>query len=156
MIKNSKGYLLAESIIAITVVATVITVVYAIIMNFYIKQDNEVTKYNTPQGLQNAYQIKKLCNVRENYFISDIEENNTTYVDITDFDYYINKKLDINKIYFSKNDLSNLIKKEKIPTRIKRFLKDYNNENDLERCEYKYLVIYNDNSYSMIGSLCDE
>ena len=109
MIKNRKGYLLAESLIVITVVATVITVVYAVIMNYYIKQDNEVTKYNTPQGLHNAREIEKLCSVRENYFVSEMDEDNKTYLDITKFDFYINKNLDIYKIYFSKSDISNLI-----------------------------------------------
>ena len=156
MIKNKKGYLLAESIIAITVVATVITIVYAVIMNFYIKQDNEVTKYNTPQGLHNAEQIKKLCAVRESFFISEMDEENKTYLDITNFDFYVNKSLDIYKIYFTKADLTNLIKDRSIPIRIKRFLRDYNKEENAERCEYKYIVIYDDNSYSMIGTVCDE
>ena len=156
MIKNRKGYLLAESLIVITVVATVITVVYAVIMNYYIKQDNEVTKYNTPQGLHNAREIEKLCSVRENYFVSEMDEDNKTYLDITKFDFYINKNLDIYKIYFSKSDISNLIKDRNIPIRIKRFLRDYNNEENKERCQYKYLVIYNDNSYSMIGTMCDK
>lgn len=156
MIKNNKGYLLAESIIAITVVATVITVVYAIIMNFYIKQDNEVTKYNTPQGLHNAREIKKLCAVRESFFISEMDEKNKTFLDITNFDFYVNKNLDIYKIYFTKSDLTNLIKEKEIPIRIKRFLREYNKETTSERCEYKYLVIYDDNSYSMVGTVCDE
>ncbi|MBQ9024022.1 MAG: hypothetical protein IJ105_02235 [Bacilli bacterium] len=156
MIKNSKGYLLAETIIAITVVATVITMVYAIIMNYYIKEDNEITKFNTAQGIYNAYQIKKLFSDQEKYYIESFSEENKDYVQITDFDSAIKDELNIKEIFYSKKNIENLIKDENISIRLKKFLSEYNDNNTYNLCEYKYIVIYNDDSYSIVGSECDE
>ena len=59
-------------------------------------------------------------------------------------------------LYIDKILVYNLIKNERIPVRIKRFLNIYNKESKDERCEYKYLVIFDDDSYSMIGTVCNE
>lgn len=154
MLKNKMGYLLAETIIAITVVATVITIVYAITTNYYIKQDDEVTKYNTPQGLYTAEQVRKLCSpIEEKYFYTQLQTSDYIPVNL---DSKLNNNLNIDNIYFSKNDLTSLIRDERFSTRIKRFLKDKNNEYIQDNCKYRYVLIFNDDSYSVIGSHCDE
>ena len=153
MTKNNKGYLLAETLIAITVVATVITVVYAMIMNYYIKQDNEVTKYNTAQGLFTANQIKKMCMPFEKTsFIDRLSEEDYISINI---DSNFNKNMDISRIYFSKKDLTSLIQNEPIHSSIKKFLKDINNDKT-NQCDYRYVVIFDDNRYTVIGSGCGE
>lgn len=153
MIKNKKGYLLAETIIAITVVATVITMVYAITTNYYIKQDNEVTKYNTPLGLYNAIEIEKLFSNTDDYTINKLGSREYMIVDSCGD---ICTNLNIDKVYFAKKDITNLIKNENIPIRIKKFLTEKNNEPSTDSCDYKYILFFNDDSYSIIGSNCDE
>ena len=70
MQKNNQGYMLAETIIALTVIATVITMVYAITMNNYIKQNNELIKYNTAEGLYSAKNVKKYFYNKELYCVN--------------------------------------------------------------------------------------
>ena len=152
MTKNNKGYLLAETLIAITVVATIITIVYAMIMNYYIKEDNEITKYNTAQGLYTATQIKKMLAFMENDNINSLGENDYISVGIDD---NFNKKMNISEIYFTKKDLTSLIENESIPSTIKKFLKGINNDKT-NQCDYRYVVIFDDNRYTVIGAGCDE
>lgn len=156
MIKNNKGYLLAETLIAITVVATIITIVYAMIMNYYIKQDNEITKYNTAQGLYTTAQIKKMrASIEGKTDIEDLENVDYKLIEIDD---NFNKNLNISKMYFSKKDLTSLIQNETLPSNIKRFLKDVNatKNNETNQCDYRYVVIFEDNRYTVIGAGCDE
>lgn len=154
MLKNKNGgYLLTETLIAITVVATVITLVYAMTMSYYTNRDNSVSKFNTPQGLYDAQQIKKLCStVEEKVLITkeDFIANNYTSLGFND----VKEKLGISEIYFSKSDLTSLINNESIPNKIKRYLTEYN-EDTINKCEYRYVVIYDDDSYSVVGSKCD-
>lgn len=153
MIKNNKGYMLTETIIALTVVATVITFVYAIVMNNYIKQDNEMTKYNTINGLYIAKEVDKT-------FYGDIENlksqvSNATgkYIDITNKDQTILNPLNIKKIYFSKYNVTSVRDDAGIPNNVKKQLKS---ESYDDRCNYRYLIIFNDDSYSTIGVNCRE
>lgn len=150
---KNKGYLLAETIIAITVVATVITIVYATVTSYLVKQDNEITKYNSPQGLYNAMQIEKLFSNTDDYTIDKL--GNKDYI-LIDSCGEICTNLNISKVYFSKPDITNLIKNEQLPIRIKRFLTEKNKTHELNGCDYKYVIIYNDDSYTMLGSNCDE
>ena len=163
MIKNKKGYLLAETIIAISVVATVITIVYTITMNYFVKQDNEVTKYNSPQGLYNSAQIDKLfSNVTlnddqtEKFLVDKLKKSNSDYIAIDASAKSVFNSLNISNVYFSKSNLSSLIRNEPIPNIIKRFLLNKNNEKAYVSCPYNYVVIYNDNSYTVIGTECDK
>ena len=164
MRNKNKGYMLAESIIAITVVATVITIIFALIMNNYIKQDNEVTKFNTTQDLYVDVETQKLLQKVQPIFIQRLEEED--YINImteTQEDFYneydietYSEKLDIRKLYFmkyNKTSLNNLINNETLPKIIKKELKNYDIEDN--KCNYRYLIVYNDYSYSTIGVDCE-
>ena len=164
MRNKNKGYLLAESIIAITVVATVITIIFALIMNNYIKQDNEVTKFNTTQDLYVDVETQKLFQKIQPIFVQKLEDNNyfnimaekeEDFYNEYDIETYA-EKLDIRKMYFMKYDkasLNNLIDEEILPKIVKKELKDYEIED--KKCNYRYLIIYNDYSYSTIGVDCE-
>lgn len=154
MKKNNKGYLLTETLIVITVVATVITMVYALIVNYYIKQENEVTKFNTTEGLYIASQIEKYFSGFESDFIDEMDKN-IGYLDITDKYTNLTSNLDIKKIYFSKNDINPIIEKEKLGTAIKKNLYE-SQDIDTNSCDYRYLILFRDNSYSTVGIFCDE
>ena len=151
MIKNKKGYLLIETIMAITVVATAITYVYGITMNNFIKQNNDVMKFNTTDGLYVAREVEKLF--EENLPEFEQSANISNYVNITNKNSGIVQSLDINKIYFSKYDMTSLINNEKFPISLRTQLKSI--EYEAGKCNYRYLIIFNDYSYSTIGVECN-
>ena len=112
MEKNcQKGYFLVETIISLTVVATIITIVYGAVTSSFIKQNDKLTKINTTEGIYATKEIDK-------YFKYDLEKleksitNENPYVDL---DVYVNdnystnyekfrpfyKALNIEKLYFS-------------------------------------------------------
>lgn len=164
MRNKNKGYMLAESIIAITVVATVITIIFALIMNNYIKQDNEVTKFNTTQDLYVDVETQKLLNkiqpifaqrLEEEDYINILTEKEEDFYDEYDIETY-SEKLDMRKLYFmkyDKNSLDNLVDNEMLPKIIKKELRNYEIED--KKCNYRYLIVYNDYSYSTIGVDCE-
>ena len=169
MRKKEKGYLLSESIIAITIVATVITTIYSIIMNYYVKKDNEITKYNTIQGLYTNRDMNKYLDV----YLADFKNqlNQKEYVDVTSFlDDPIFAKMDIKKIYFSNYRLDSLLYNDDIPNSVKRQLKDVLEDENSNNCKYRYVILfYNnsdnkssnqytfvDNSYSIVPTGCYE
>lgn len=164
MIKDcQRGYFLVETIISLTVVATIITVIYATITTSYIKQNDELTKFNTTQGLYTTKEINK-------YFQNDIDvlKNKITvsnsYIDLdsyvmennneqlTNFQEFYSK-LNVKKLYFSNYDMTDLINNE-VSASIKKNLK-LENEKDANRCNYRYLIIFKDNSYSTVGIDCN-
>ena len=59
MSKNNQGYFLVETIIVLAIVATIITTLYVNSGQTYIKHKNELTKYNTVDGLYSANAVKK-------------------------------------------------------------------------------------------------
>ena len=163
MEKNcQKGYFLVETIISLTVVATIITIVYGAVTSSFIKQNDKLTKINTTEGIYATKEIDK-------YFKYDLEKleesikNENSYVDL---DTYVNinystnyeqfktfyETLNIKKLYFSKYDMKSLI--EKAPLAVRKSL-TLENSTDENRCNYRYLLIFKDNSFATIGIDCN-
>lgn len=169
MLKNNKGYLLTETIIAITVVATIITVVYTTSLGNYKMQDIELTKANTAQDLYTAKELRKFLYKKESEYIDELENNGVGYIKLfsrsnekelpqEEFNLILNLSdvLDIKYIYVLRySDLGNLLNENLMNSQIKNSLsnKIENDENE-NSCDYRYLVIYNNNSYSTIGIHC--
>ena len=156
MQKNNQGYLLAETIIALTVIATVITMVYAVTMNHYIKQNNELMRYNTSECLYTAKNVKKYFYTKELEFIEQAKVSN--YVDITSEDATLMNSLNIKKLYFSKYVMtSDFMNIKDFPYQIRKDLKVINPESssdEAKKCGYRYVVLFKDSSYSTVGVSC--
>ena len=159
--KCQKGYFLVETIISLTVVATIITVLYGTITSSFIKQNNEITRFNTTEGLYTTKEIDKyfksdLNELKEkitdtNKYI-DLEEYMNTNSNLTTFQKFCND-LNVKKLYFSNYDMSKLID-DKINVSMKKDLIT-ENKKDENRCNYRYLIIFNDNSYATVGIDCN-
>ena len=159
--KCQKGYFLVETIISLTVVATIITVLYGTITSSFIKQNNEITRFNTTEGLYTTKEIDKyfksdLNELKEkitdtNKYI-DLEEYMNTNSNLTTFQKFCND-LNVKKLYFSNYDMSKLID-DKINVSMKKDL-SIENKKDENRCNYRYLIIFNDNSYATVGIDCN-
>lgn len=158
---NNNGYFLTEVIIVIAIVAIAITILYVNSMTTYIKQDNELTKFNTSDGIYSAGAIKNYFISQETNFKKQIET--TGYLDV--FDYFelssirlkemnFFRSLNVKKIYFTNYNLKLFLDNFKIEPSIKKDLKDLRYDEDL--CDYRYIVIFDDNSYSTIGVDCYE
>lgn len=157
---NNKGYFLTEVIIVITIVAIAITVLYVNSMSTYIKQDNELTKFNTSDGIYCAGEIKDYFTSQETNFKSQIES--TGYLDI--FSYFETSNvslkkdffdsLNVQKVYFTNYNLKLFLDNSSIIPSIKKDLKDLKYDEDL--CDYRYIIIFNDDSYSTVGVDCYE
>ena len=165
MLKNNKGYLLSETIIAIATVATVITVVYTMSLGNYKKQDIELTKANPTQELYTAKELRKFLYNHEDVFIEQMEGNgykslfskDAQYDATTEEDQFmlqLSEALDIKYIYISDYVIQDLLNDELINSQIKSNLLSKEDENK-NVCTYRYLIIYNDNSYSTIGIHCE-
>lgn len=165
MEKNcQKGYFLVETIISLTVVATIITIVYGAVTSSFIKQNDKLTKINTTEGIYATKEIDK-------YFKYDLEKleksitNENPYVNL---DTYVNinystnyeqfktfyETLNIKKLYFSKYNMESLIKGTETPLAIRKSL-TLENSKDENRCNYRYLLIFEDNSFATIGIDCN-
>ena len=167
MEKNcQKGYFLVETIISLTVVATIITIVYGAVTSSFIKQNDKLTKINTTEGIYATKEIDK-------YFKYDLEKleksitNENPYVDL---DAYVNDNYSTNyeqfqqfykalniknkKLYFSKYNMESLIKETETPLAIRKSL-TLENSTDENRCNYRYLLIFEDNSFATIGIDCN-
>ena len=92
--KNNKGYFLVETIIVLTIVSTIITTLYVNSMNNYIKEKNELTKYNTVDGLYSANAIKKYLFIYEDELIKEVADKG--YVNVNNF--FSKKNMNINDI----------------------------------------------------------
>ena len=159
--KCQKGYFLVETIISLTVVATIITVLYGTITSSFIKQNNEITRFNTTEVLYTTKEIDKyfksdLNELKEkitdtNKYI-DLEEYMNTNSNLTTFQKFCND-LNVKKLYFSNYDMSKLID-DKINVSMKKDL-IIENKKDENRCNYRYLIIFNDNSYATVGIDCN-
>ena len=151
MLKKNKGYILAETILAITVVATAITMVYAASLNNYVKQDNNITKYNTTNGLYVLSEVNKYIeieNINKNL-------NNQNCTDLTNNITAIKQALKIDKLYYCNNDLSDL--KDELPYQIKDQILNIDTE---DNCNNRLIVIMKDNklgySFAVLGDNCVE
>ena len=80
MSKNNQGYFLVETIIVLAIVATIITTLYVNSGQTYIKHKNELTKYNTVDGLYSANAVKKYLYTYEEDLKKDAKENGYTNV----------------------------------------------------------------------------
>lgn len=150
---NNKGYLLAETIIAITVVATAITTIYKIIMNNYIIQSNDITKFNTPSRLYIANDVKNYFSDKLDSYNEKISENG--YLNVTNENKDFLEKLNIKNLYYlTYNIPDNFFDNESIPNSIKKDLKK--SKSDKEKCIYRYIIIFEDDGYSTIGINCYE
>lgn len=165
MEKNcQKGYFLVETIISLTVVATIITIVYGAVTSSFIKQNDKLTKINTTEGIYATKEIDK-------YFKYDLEKleksitNENPYVNLDTYvksNYSTNykqfqpfyKALNIKKLYFSKYNMESLIKGKETPLAIRKSL-TLENSTDENRCNYRYLLIFEDNSFATIGIDCN-
>ena len=174
MKKNVKGYLLAETIIAITVVATVITIIYSITMAYYVKKDNDIVKYNTVQGLYTAKDINKFLLIADKDK-EKLKSEESAYIDLTQNLsentglQNLCKNLDIDKIYLSTFDMTSLLDDEEtLSNTVKRQIRKYNEEDNEKSCNFRYLITYKnqtastskktyvDGSYAIIGVNCYE
>ena len=151
MSKNIKGYLLSETIIAIAAVATIITVVYSLSIGNYTKQNNALTKENTAEDLYLAKELRTFLYEKEEDYIQNFNNGYTPVNVSPDLHNFLN----IKSIYLSEYNLTNVLNNEAINSQIKRslYLKEDSNKNN---CLYRYLVIYNDNSFSTLGIHCGE
>ncbi len=158
-----KGYFLVETIISLTVVATVITILYVTITNSFIRQNDELTKINTTEGIYTAKEIDSFFKNDLNALESSITKDNS-YIDLDSYvlqnkndqlttfrDFY--KNLNVKKMYFSTYDITSLIKNE-INVSMRKNL-NLENQKDVNKCNYRYLIIFNDNSYSTVGIDCN-
>lgn len=160
MLKNNKGYFLAETIIVLTVVALAITTLYVNSMESYVKEKNELTKYNTVDGLYSANAVKKYLYKYVNDF--KVNANINGYIDVNN---YLNgqsikvnnvtffKELNVKQLYFSTYDMTKLISSGVLKKNIQKELSNIENDS---KCTYRYIVIYNDYSYSLVGVSCGE
>ena len=158
MSKNNQGYFLVETIIVLAIVATIITTLYVNSGQTYIKHKNELTKYNTVDGLYIANAVKKYLYTYEKDLKKDAKENGYTNVnnyfknknlDLTKMDFF--KELNVNKVYLSLYDMKDLLKDNELNTNIKEDLGNIENDN---KCVYRYIVIFNDYSYSVSNLSC--
>lgn len=157
MLKNKKGYFLVETVIALTIVATAITVVYVNAMSNYVKQNTQLTKYNTTQGLYSIKEVKKYLESDEGSFKSLVLKTENKYIDIFNEKNLSEDKfigaLNIKQIYFMEYDMEKFINNSSIAPSIKRELKSLSI--DKNKCDYRYFVIFKDGSYSTIGIDCN-
>lgn len=158
MSKNNQGYFLVETIIVLAIVATIITTLYVNSGQTYIKYKNELTKYNTVDGLYSANAVKKYLYTYEEDLKKDAKENGYTNVnnyfknknlDLTKMDFF--KELNVNKVYLSLYDMKDLLKDNELNANIKEDLGNIENDN---KCVYRYIVIFNDYSYSVSNLSC--
>lgn len=157
---NNKGYFLAETIIVLTVVALAITTLYVNSMESYVKEKNELTKYNTVDGLYSANAVKKYLYKYVNDF--KVNANTNGYIDVNN---YLNgqsikvnnvtffKELNVKQLYFSTYDMTKLISSGVLKKNIQKELSNIENDS---KYTYRYIVIYNDYSYSLVGVSCGE
>lgn len=159
--KCQKGYFLVETIISLTVVATIITILYGTITSSFIKQNNEISKFNTTEGLYTVREINEYFEtdldklkekITETNKYVDLEEYMSTNSNSTTFKEFCNE-LNIKKLYFSNYDMSKLID-DKINVSMKKNL-IIENKKDANRCNYRYLIIFNNNSYATVGIDCN-
>ena len=136
MSKNNQGYFLVETIIVLAIVATIITTLYVNSGQTYIKHKNELTKYNTVDGLYSANAVKKYLYTYEEDLKKAAKENGYT---------------NVNKVYLSLYDMKDLLKDNELNTNIKEDLGNIENDN---KCVYRYIVIFNDYSYSVSNLSC--
>ena len=135
---------------------------YGAVTSSFIKQNDKLTKINTTEGIYATKEIDK-------YFKYDLEKleksitNENPYVDL---DAYVNDNystnygkfqtfydtLNIKELYFSKYNMESLI--QKAPLAIRKSLK-LENSTDENRCNYRYLLIFEDNSFATIGIDCN-
>ena len=156
--KNNKGYFLVETIIVLTIVSTIITTLYVNSMNNYIKEKNELTKYNTVDGLYSANAIKKYLFIYEDELIKEVADKG--YVNVNNFfskknmninDIDLFNELGFNRVYLSSYDMNKLVSSDELNSDMKNSV--LNEKND-GKCIYRYLVIYNDYSYGSVGLKC--
>ena len=154
MSKNNQGYFLVETIIVLAIVTTL----YVNSGQTYIKHKNELTKYNTVDGLYSANAVKKYLYTYEEDLKKDAKENGYTNVnsyfknknlDLTKMDFF--KELNVNKVYLSLYDMKDLLNDNELNTNIKEDLGNIENDN---KCVYRYIVIFNDYSYSVSNLSC--
>jgi Tfp pilus assembly protein PilE len=117
MIKMSnKGFFLAETIVAVAIVATVLVIFYTQISSLYRNYERNA-KYNTVEALHAARNISTY--IDQNYTdkpIGNLITTDTPLIDITSYDfdttgYYdsLISNLNIKNVYFSSYNINNLI-----------------------------------------------
>ena len=70
-------------------------------------------------------------------------------LDLTKMDFF--KELNVNKVYLSLYDMKDLLNDNELNTNIKEDLGNIENDN---KCVYRYIVIFNDYSYSVSNLSC--
>ncbi len=150
MLKRNDGYFLAEAIIVISIIATIITIVYANCMDYFVRQNNELSRFNTIDGLYCAKEVKKYFKNEEENFKNTAD--GYVNIDINGNDFF--KDLDIKSIYFSDYDMINLLSTSEVIPSIKKDLKNMDTKDN--KCRYRYIVIFNNNNYSTVGVDCND
>ena len=149
MIKNNKGYLLAETIIAITVIATAITMVYAVSLNNYVNQDNEITKYNTTDGLYVLKEVYKYINIEK----IDKKLVDQDCKELTNQISNIKATLNIHKLFYCNNNVDSIT--NQVPYQIKDQIKKIDTT---DGCKNRYIIIMKSEkegySFATLGDSC--
>lgn len=97
--------------------------------------------YTYEEDLKKAAKENGYTNVN-NYF-------KNKNLDLTKMDFF--KELNVNKVYLSLYDMKDLLKDNELNTNIKEDLGNIENDN---KCVYRYIVIFNDYSYSVSNLSC--
>jgi Tfp pilus assembly protein PilE len=113
---NNKGFFLAETIVAVAIVATVLVIFYTQISTLYRNYERNA-KYNTVEALHAARNISTY--IDQNYTdkpIGNLITTDTPLIDITTYDfdttgYYdsLISNLNIKSVYFSSYNINDLI-----------------------------------------------
>lgn len=159
-----KGYFLVETIICLAVVATIMTVLYASITTSYVRQYDNLTKYNTTKGLYSLLEVKKFFTKDINdlkfqlgdndyVLVNDYIENDSTEDEINFFKDFCSD-LEIDKIYFTEYDLTKIIDAKVLGPKIQKNLNLEKDKHTNSTCFYRYVVIYTDGSYATAGIDC--
>ncbi len=153
MKKNSKGFMLVETLVATTIIVSALLflyIQYSTITNNY----NESFTYNTTNGLYSAYNIK-------NYILEDGYENlvselsDEEYIDITscqddyfdDEDYCLSLVANMNivKLLFTFENVENI--DYNVNDKFKKFINKIVFD---DTGEYRLLIQFRDNTFATI------
>jgi hypothetical protein len=162
MKKNSKGFLLLETMLVSTFVISTLVFLYIQFVNLKNSYDTSFT-YNTIPGLyatknikdyikdNNYSTIKKDVNKDTNNLIYIYNDNtcNTKYFnDTLDYCNELMKKLNVKKVIMTSKDLTNLkkgLKENDLDNELYNYIKKIKNSADYD---YRLVAIFKDNTFT--------
>lgn len=155
---NKRGFFLVETIVVVTIAATVLVILYTQINSFF-SNYNRTSKYNTVDAVHAVHNIK--LTIVENYtpnLITDLDTSGPIF-DITSYDfdadnYYdtLIDKLNIDKVYFTPYDINDVIDNYEtydINASLLDFLKTQR-VNDTKEDTYRIIIMLNNGHYGSV------